>query len=541
MLSLSSGGNKHDRIRRTNWLRQIIFGTITILFSAPALSQQSVEQWKRFDVSLANSSWSGNPFDIVLTADFTHVDTGSVKTQFGFYAGNDTWKIYFMPDNTGSWAYATTSADSDLNNLSGSFQATTPSISGQIKPSDKLWRLSSGEVISPTILAVGPYVRESSISESQDLVDWASSVAGATYLGTTLLNFSGDDPYTESQEDRMYIDGSGEGVDFYLPAWDRSNEFYDAVRDANMGHYILVYSDDGSNPNNHGLPEGSGGSITNAELRLFRYLVARFAPYPKVIWDSGIDIGETRSDNWIDNFVAWFQANDPWGHPISSRNGGGSGGIHPSSADYFSDGKRSLPSRSELISDVEDRNVATAMTDRYRENYSSPFDGGRDLVREAMWQMVLTYGTTVYFGGSDNGGYLGSTFASDLEAAPDLGVARQFLDEQMIDLGSLTPNDSAVTSGDAWVSTGNAGESVAYSRSGSSFTLSLDLGGNDADSYWYDPVSGDVTTAQTLSGQGPFVFSKPGNNAVGDNDWVLHIVPEGNLARPNAPTDLVAE
>ena len=294
MLSLYSGGNKHDRTRRTIWLRQIIFGTIALLFSAPALSQQSVEQWKRFDVSLANSSWSGNPFDIVLTADFTHVDTGSVKTQFGFYAGNDTWKIYFMPDNTGSWAYATTSADSDLNNLSGSFQATAPTISGQIKPSDKLWRLSSGEVISPTILAVGPYVRESSISESQDLVDWASSVAGATYLGTTLLNFSGDDPYTESQEDRMYIDGSGEGVDFYLPAWDRSNEFYDAVRDANMGHYIMIYSDDGSSPNTHGIPAGSGGSISNTELRLFRYLVARFAPYPKVIWDSGIDIGENR-------------------------------------------------------------------------------------------------------------------------------------------------------------------------------------------------------------------------------------------------------
>lgn len=339
----------------------------------------------------------------------------------------------------------------------------------------------------------------------------------------------------------MYFDGSGEGVDFYLPAWDRSNAFYDAARDANMGHYILIYSDDASAPSSHGLPEGAGGTIGFAEERLFRYLVARFAPYPKVMWDSGIDIGEYRSNTWINNFVAWFHANDPWGHPISSRNGSGSGGIHPQMADYFSDGLRYLPARDDLISNVENRNVATAMTDRYRENYSSPFSGGRDKIREAVWQMVLTYGTNVYFGGSENGGYLGSTFASDLEAAPDLGVTRQFLDAHIVDLASLIPNDSLVSSGDAWVSTDNANEYVVYSRSGASFALSIDLGGNEFSSYWFDPVSGNLTTAQTLSGQGPFVFSKPGANAVGDDDWVLHIVRDGNITRPKAITDLTVE
>ncbi|MCH9004555.1 MAG: DUF5060 domain-containing protein [Proteobacteria bacterium] len=153
-----------------------MFGAIVFLFSASAFSQQSVEQWKRFDISLPDTSWSGNAYDVVLTAEFTHVDSGEVKTQFGFYAGNETWKIYFMPNRTGNWTYATTCADSDLNDITGSFSATAPSISGHINPVNKHWRLSNGKVISPTILAVGPFVRSQTLSETQGLVDWASLV-----------------------------------------------------------------------------------------------------------------------------------------------------------------------------------------------------------------------------------------------------------------------------------------------------------------------------------------------------------------------------
>lgn len=510
------------------------------LLSVPSMAQQTVEQWKKFEVSYVNSSWSGNPYDIILTAEFARSGSSNTKTQFGFYAGNDTWKIYFMPDEVGEWSFSTSSADSDLNGRTGAFTATAATISGQIKPINKRWRLSSGESIAPTILAVGPYVRSNSINDTQGLIDWASDVAGATYLGTTLLNFSGDDPYTVNQEDRMYVDGSGEGNEFYLPAWERTNAFYDAARDANMGHYILIYSDDASNPSIHGIPEGSGGTISSQELRLFRYLVARLAPYPKVIWDSGIDIGENRSNTWINNFVAWFHANDPWGHPISSRNGGGSGGIHPAMADYFSDGDRTLPNRTSLILSVEQRNVASGLTDRYREDYASPFDGGRDKIREAAWQTALTYGTLVYFGGSDAGGYLVANYASDFKAAPDLGVLREFLEAQVVNYDALVPQDNKVVSGDAWLVTDNVNEVVVYSGSGSSFTLNLALGDEVYTGTWFDPVSGATQTAPSASGSNDIQYTKPGNNAGGENEWALHLVRDQGAVKAQRINDLGA-
>ena len=508
----------------------------------PAVAQQNVEQWGRFETSISNATWAGNPFDIVLTADFEHVNSGEILRQYGFYAGDNKWKLYFMPTRTGNWTFRTSSTDGDLNGVSGSFIAGNASNSGPVSPSGRYWRMENGRAIAPTLLAVGPYVRSNPISETRGLVDWADNVAGATFLGTTLLNFEGDGVYTRSQEDRMYIDGASEGVHFYLPAWNRTNAFYDAVRDADMGHYILIYSDDASDPSSHGISEGGSGSLSAAELRLFRYLVARLAPYPKVIWDSGIDIGENRSDTWINNFVAWFHANDPWRHPIASRTGGGSGGIHPRQGDYYSDGERTLRSRSTQVSTVESRTVPTAMTDRYREDYVSPFDGGREKIREAAWQMALTYGTAVYFGGSDAGGYLVETYASDLKAAPDLGVLRTFLNAKVSDLSGLAPRDNIVAAGDAWVATDGSDEYVVFSRSGTSFTLSLGLSGTDFVATWYDPISGREVSAQNiLSGSAPMVVSKPGRNAGSTNEWALHIVRATSSKIPKPPEDLVVQ
>ena len=42
----------------------------------------------------------------------------------------------------------------------------------------------------------------------------------------------------------------------------------------------------------------ANASVDVFELRLFWYAVARFSAYPIVVWDTGIDIGETRSSQW---------------------------------------------------------------------------------------------------------------------------------------------------------------------------------------------------------------------------------------------------
>lgn len=80
-------------------------------------SKQQVERWDVFEVELKGTD-QGNPFkDIRLEAAFMqghrkiHVD--------GFYDGEGTYRIRFMPDELGEWTYQTKSNSPELDGISG--------------------------------------------------------------------------------------------------------------------------------------------------------------------------------------------------------------------------------------------------------------------------------------------------------------------------------------------------------------------------------------------------------------------------------------
>ena len=69
-------------------------------------AQDKVECWGRYEISIP-AKVKGNPFDVELTATFNGPDT--TLTVRGFYDGNDTFKIRFMPVKQGGWYYITQS------------------------------------------------------------------------------------------------------------------------------------------------------------------------------------------------------------------------------------------------------------------------------------------------------------------------------------------------------------------------------------------------------------------------------------------------
>jgi hypothetical protein len=235
------------------------------------------------------------------------------------------------------------------------------------------------------------------------------------------------------------------------------------------------------------------------------------------MWDTGIDISETRSNGWIDWFANWFNANDPWQHPVGSRSGGGSGGKHPQNGTYWSDGALALPDRRAFVTTWKSRQVATAFTDRWREDYSR---GGFDRIqiRRAVWEIGLVGGTAVYVSGNNNGGYLDSDYASDFKAASDCGYAARFFRKDIKSLGRLEPYDELVEAGDAVLSAHLHREYVAYLRRGGTITLNLQHTTGMFDVRWYNPRSGQFTRAQSIDGGTRQKFSAPDSN-----DWVLHV------------------
>lgn len=87
----------------------------------------NIERWGLFECRLNSPTQYENPFrDVTLTAAFT-CEAGT-KTVEGFYDGDDTWVIRFMPEHLGTYSFQTASSDSALDRRTGSFVCIAPSV-----------------------------------------------------------------------------------------------------------------------------------------------------------------------------------------------------------------------------------------------------------------------------------------------------------------------------------------------------------------------------------------------------------------------------
>lgn len=80
---------------------------------------ETIEQWKRFEITLDGPT-NGNPYtDVNVFAVFTN--RNHEHKVRGFYNGDGTYKIRYMPQDTGEWFYKTNSNSPELNNKQGQF------------------------------------------------------------------------------------------------------------------------------------------------------------------------------------------------------------------------------------------------------------------------------------------------------------------------------------------------------------------------------------------------------------------------------------
>lgn len=95
---------------------------ISILFFScqhTLFAQEQVQQWQRYEIAFT-SIYQGNAFSSVqLSATFSSKDSNVIVD--GFYDGNDTFRIRFMPQTTGTWHYTIKSNLKEIHNKKGSF------------------------------------------------------------------------------------------------------------------------------------------------------------------------------------------------------------------------------------------------------------------------------------------------------------------------------------------------------------------------------------------------------------------------------------
>src|SRR5664280_1597870 len=84
----------------------------------------SVARWDDIELNLPGPT-TGNPFlDVTLSATFRFQHR--VISVDGFYDGEGSYKVRFMPDEAGAWTWSTASNIPALNRQSGSFQCIAP-------------------------------------------------------------------------------------------------------------------------------------------------------------------------------------------------------------------------------------------------------------------------------------------------------------------------------------------------------------------------------------------------------------------------------
>ena len=480
-----------------------------------------VGQWKRFETRLENRSWQGNPFDIVLNVTFTS-HSGRVINHLGFYAGRDTWKIYFMPDEVGKWTYHTHCLDPDLDGKSGEFTCIDSELDAPLIASGKRWKLTSNGGDFPVIwnppVSDGAHwgFRGRNLSDPmvREALQFADEIIGARLLGFAALLIAPIDWAKDWPQSAVpYVVGE-EGEEFYLPFWEGLNVKLDAARDRNMGAYIMLYSDDAMTPDHFGLTPHS-----KKELRLFRYVVARLACYPHILWDSGIDIGEYRNVEWIDWYVDWFRKRDPWHHPVASRSGGGSGGAMPQNGTYFSTGGAYLPSRSQLLELYSKIDVSVAHTDHWRP-FIDRGDWTNQKIRVAMWRCGLSGAQALY--PDYNQGVV--QYDQVQKGGRYIGIATNFFRHELrSDLVDLQPHDDLLVAGDNAMLAANPGrEYVVYDGDGGELTIDLTARRRAFQVNWYNPRTGETVRSKMIEGGKMHHFISPAEG----QDWVLHIFSE---------------
>lgn len=97
-----------------------------LITALPSMAADKVRQWDCFEIALKCKTQK-NPFtEVSLTATFTQTETGKSITVDGFYDGDNTFRIRFMPVLQGTWTYLTASSEKEMNGKKGAIECGAP-------------------------------------------------------------------------------------------------------------------------------------------------------------------------------------------------------------------------------------------------------------------------------------------------------------------------------------------------------------------------------------------------------------------------------
>jgi hypothetical protein len=278
---------------------------------------QTIAQWDMFEASFAGPS-QGNPF-LQVTLEAVFQQHGRQVRVPGFYDGDGTYRVRFMPDNPGSWSFTTRSNVPTLDGKSGEFEVIAPrrGVHGPVQVANRFhFAHADGTPFLPFGTTCYAWTHQPLEQQAITLHTLGKTRFNKLRMGV----FPKDYPYNvnEPLHDVFLRDADGR-LDFDRPNPQSFRHFEQQVAALGaMGiqaDVIIFHPYDRWN---------YSGMSADQDYRYVAYLAARLGAFHNVWWSLANEYDfmlDTKSMHQWDRYFHILEENDPFGHLRSIHNG----------------------------------------------------------------------------------------------------------------------------------------------------------------------------------------------------------------------------
>ncbi len=277
-----------------------------------------VEQWGLFELALSGPT-NGNPFvDVRFGARFYQEDT-SIEAA-GYYDGEGTYRVRFMPPMPGPWRYTTSSSATELDGRRGEFAAAKASGNnhGPVRVAHMFhFAYADGEPYKQVGTTCYAWIHQNDALQVQTL----RTLATAPFNKLRFCVFPKRYDWNTNEPTLYPFEGTPPrnwDLTRFNPRFFQHLEKRVAdLRGLGIEADIILF---------HPYDEGHWGfdrMPADADDRYLRYIVSRLGAFRNVWWSLANEydfMKEKRESDW-DRFFQVVQAADPYGHLRSIHNG----------------------------------------------------------------------------------------------------------------------------------------------------------------------------------------------------------------------------
>lgn len=521
---------------------KIVFIIVLISPCTSALALD-VPLWQPRDFSFTAKLETANPFMVSFEANVTAPDGTTFKLP-GYFDGDGTWKIRLSPTLEGKWSFVTKSEIKELDGKTAEFtcvKQTNPNIHGVLRVDqahphhfiyedgtrfflqgyeyDWLWALDMDKPDVPTVEA------------TLDLI--------AKYgFNWVIIN--------SYAHDTKWREGSTGPDDFGPPAlyaWEGSNNQPDHSRMnlAYWQHYDLVIAALAKRGiQAHLLIKVYNKQVnwpvrgSDDEKLFFRWLAARYAAYPNIIWDFSKEAHNEKDVAYKQAWLKWLRENDPYHHLITVHDDDGpnDSGEYDAFTDFRADqnhgnlarpesGNRRVNNHEKILAQRARRAWPVANVESDYE--CGPGGSGDKTYREAqlpnammdtLWEIAMAGGYVAYYYT-----YTAWDVVRPLDVPPGYAMMKHFNNFwRATEYWKLEPSDKLVSVGYCLANSGQ--EYVVFQKQAVPFSLEISNAKSMLQAEWFNLRTGNRTTA-TLIGNGIVTLAPPAD--WGNVPLVLHV------------------